>query len=72
MIGTYNHEVNYKEKDVKEKIQNVQRRYKKYLKWLTNQFQCASHTHEPILKSLDKIFKEEFGDKLIQGGKNGI
>jgi len=47
-------------KHIKEKIQNVQRRLKKAMQDVKYPFDVYKYLEEQ-----DKIFKEEFGDKLI-------
>ena len=52
----------YKGKDVREFIQ----KFKEYLTWLDNQFQCASHTHNIIRKEIDKLAGEELANHSPQ------
>ncbi len=55
----------YPEEDVKEKIQNVQRRLKEEIpEWLTNK-QKLGGTLFNIHEIINKIFKEKFGGELI-------
>ncbi len=49
----------YKERNVKEKIQNVQRRLKEWIK------RDELFDEKSLLEKIDKIFKEEFGEKLV-------
>ena len=46
----------YDEKDIKEFI----KRLKGFIEKKHSEFQCASHTHEPILEEINKLA----GDKL--------
>ena len=50
--------------DVKEKIQNVQRRLKELIKAPIKTAEVR--TVEDLLEEIDKIFLEEFGEKLIK------
>jgi len=50
----------YPESKVKEKIQNVERRLKNYIR-----LKCV-HPPFNLIKKLDKIFKEEFGKDLLK------
>jgi len=54
--------------DVKEKIQNAQRRLKEIL---DSFFRSKSIGKKELIKEIDKIFKEEFGDKLIDAQVTG-
>ena len=49
--------------DVKEKIQNAQKRLKEF-NWFKGTDEPWEETLERFEKYKDKIFKEEFGDKL--------
>ncbi len=57
-VGKY-----YKKEDVKEKIQNAQRRLKEELSKLNR---MGTHTIFMRDGVIDKIFLEEFGDKLLK------
>lgn len=62
LLGDSLQEYVYNEEDIKEKIQNAQRRLKEILE----NDPVLSRTHYIILMNkIDKIFKEEFGNKLI-------
>lgn len=48
-------------RDVKQKIQNAQNRIKN----VTKNEEPHKGDHNHLIEEIDKIFKEEFGDKLI-------
>jgi len=52
-------------KDVKEKIQNAQRKLKE-LVIDSDYCVCCGHDEEKIFKAMNDIFKEEFGEELTK------
>ena len=53
----------FKKKDVKEKIQNVQRRLRNKVMYVSGTW---SEKRKKILKEIDKIFNEEIGEGLLK------
>ena len=49
----------YPEKDVKEKIQNVQRRLREKSEFISGKYRMVD------IEEIDKIFKEEIGEGLL-------
>ena len=60
----------YPEEDVKEKIQNAQRRLKEELKEFDDRGLRLDGTYLRLKNKIDKIFQEEFGKDLIGGSNN--
>ena len=56
----YIEDYHYNEYDVKKKIQEAQKKLKEM--WL----KLDSWTDKQVIEKMDKIFKEVFGDKLLE------
>jgi hypothetical protein len=58
----FNDEFGYIEEDVKEKVQNSKKKLKESI---NSESLYSSMAKDWVIKEIDKIFSEEFGDKLI-------